>query len=137
MLLECLHVLQRLRQASPPVAIRHTAEGASDAAPPVTEKLAFDIDASRSLLLRPWSPTQLVLLRQHFDPELEVLEPAGWLAALRVLLDHYEPASTDWQEIAFRLWARRVLAHTTAIAGVPYDEAMRHLQEMVRLAAST
>ena len=137
MLLECLHVLQRLRQASPPVAIRHSAEGGSKVAPPVTEKLAFDVDATRSLLLRPWTPDQLVLLRRHFDPELEVLEPAAWLGALRVLLDHYEPASPDWQEIAFRLWARRVLAHTKAIAGIPYEEAMRSLQEMVRLAAST
>jgi mannosylglycerate synthase len=137
MLLECLHALQRLREASPPRAIRHTAEVASTSAPAVTKKIAYDIDATQSLVLRPWSPDQLELLRQHFHTDLEVLDTPTWLAALRVLLDSFEPTSPDWQEIAFRLWGRRVLTYSKAIEGVHYDEAMGYLREMVRLSAST
>ena len=137
MLLECLHALQRLRGTSPPRAIRHTAQPKSNAAPAVTKKIAYDVDATRSHVLGPWSAHQLELLRQHFHTDLEVLDTSTWLATLRVLLDTFEPTSTDWQEIAFRLWARRVLTYSKAIEGVRYDEAMRYLQEMVRLAASS
>ena len=137
MLLECLQALQRLREASPPRAIRHTAQVASNSAPAVTQKLAYDVDATRRLVLRPWAPHQLELLRQHFHTDPEVLDTSTWLAALRVLLDSFVPTSTDWQEIAFRLWARRVLTYSETIEGVRYEEAMRYLREMVRLSASS
>ena len=132
MLLECLHTLQRLRQASAPQAIRHFAETPSDVVPAVTQRIAYDIEATRALTLRPWSPDQLALLHRHFDHDLEMLDTATWLGVLKILLKNFVPSSLDWQEVAFRLWARRVLTYSEAIQGLTYHEAMGELHAMVR-----
>ncbi len=137
MLLECLYTLQRLRAASPPVAIRHATDGTFDAAPAVTKKIAYDIDATRELLLRSWSTEQSELLRRHFGTPAADLDTTGWLTVLRVLLDGFDPGSPDWQEIAFRLWTQRVLTYSEAIDGVTYKEAMNYLQAMVEQAAAS
>lgn len=137
MLLECLHTLQRLRGASAPRPIRHFAESAgSDEAPAAIQRIAYDVDATRALALQPWSPDQLELLHQHFDQDLKDLHAATWLAVLGVLLEKFDASSPDWQEVAFRLWMRRVLTYSEAIEGLTYTEAMSQLRALVHRAAT-
>jgi mannosylglycerate synthase len=131
MLLECLHTLQRLREASAPRKIAHFAESESEQAPASIQRVAFDVDATRTIAQQPWSPDQLDLLRQHFDQNLTDLDMATWLSVLGVLLQRFDPLSQDWQEVAFKLWTRRVLAYSEGIEGLTYTEAMSHLRAMV------
>ena len=137
MLLECLHTLQRLRKMSPPQPVTHFAESSgSDEVPAVFRKVAYDVDASRALALRPWSADQLSLIRQHFDQDPEELDTATWLAVLEVLLQNFDASSPDWQEVAFRLWTRRVLTYSEAIEGLTYTAAMSQLRTMVHQSVS-
>ncbi|MGH8957051.1 MAG: mannosylglycerate synthase domain-containing protein [Acidimicrobiia bacterium] len=137
MLLECLHSLQRLRTASPPQAIRYTAESASNVTPAVTRRVAYDIAATRELALRPWSPDELSLVHRHFNKKLEDLDTANWLAVLRVLLENFDAPSPEWQEVAFRLWVRRVLTYSDLIEGYTYEAAMSYLQAIVAQSGSS
>lgn len=137
MLLECLHTLQRLRGASPPRAVEHFAESAaSEEAPAAVQRVAYDVNATRAIAYQSWSPEQQELLRHYFDQDLNDLDTPTWLAVLDVLLRDFDPSSRDWHEVAFRLWTRRVLFYSEGIEGLPYTEAMIHLQAMVRMAIS-
>jgi mannosylglycerate synthase len=136
MLLECLHTLQRLREASAPRKIAHFAESGSEEAPPAIARVAYDVDATRAIAHQPWSSDQLELLRRHFDQDLTDLDTATWLSVLGVLLQSFDSLSRDWQEVAFKLWARRVLTYSEGIEGLTYTEAMSHLRALVHQAVA-
>jgi hypothetical protein len=102
----------------------------------VVERVAYDVNATRAIAYQSWSPEQQELLRHYFDQDLNDLDTPTWLAVLDVLLRDFDPSSRDWQELAFRLWTRRVLTYTEGIEGLTYTEAMSHLRTMVRLAVS-
>lgn len=146
MLLESLQALQRLRSSSFPKAVRHEREQASRPVASVIDQVAYDRAATERLLERPWHPDAERILNQHFEAGLVrtvlawerhvsvgPLDPRSWLGTLKTLLDYFQMDSAAWREIAFRLWAGRVLHHTEAISTLDYWEAMSLLAEQVEL----
>jgi mannosylglycerate synthase len=131
MFLECLHTLQRLRTVGPPMAARHEQEPTTATASPITERIAYDIEASRQILGRPRTADEQAILDRHFDGGEQGVDTRTWLRTLRVLLDHFQPASPDWHEVAYRLWIERVISHSDTIAEMTYEKAMMRLTAAV------
>ena len=147
MLAESINVLQRLRASSPPLPAAHQADETAQIESAVLDQVAFDRAGTAALLQEPWDTEAVALLTANFgDPlasqvlrwedelDLTSLDPRGWIEVLTVLLDRFDHQSVGWRQVAFRLWAGRVLHHAKAVESLDYWQAMSRLEEQVTIA---
>jgi mannosylglycerate synthase len=148
MMVECLAALQALRAGVQPQPVIHRIEYPHAVAPAITEKLAYDIEATQKLLAEDWSPRQEQLLEAHFPPSVvtgasqwkrwpdtSFLDEETWLSTLRTLIDKFDLLDEDWVAIAFRLWLGRVLQYTFTVAVRGHAHSLAYLNHMVLRAA--
>ena len=152
MLAESINVLQRLRAASLPGPIAHEADDVSEIEPEVLDQpflvqAAFDREGTAALLRQPLSAEASALLDidslrpiaaqvANWEHELDLssLDSRTWIRILRVLLERFDYRSDGWRQLAFRLWAGRVLHHASDVDHLDYRQAMSRLEDQVALA---
>ena len=152
MLAESINALQRLRAESPPAPVEHEADEVTEAETavldqPFLDQPAFDRVGTAALLQEPWSAEASALLDteipepiaaqvSNWEHELNLssLDSHGWIKVLWVLLDRFDYRSDGWRQVAFRLWAGRVLHHANEIDHLDYWQAMSRLEDQVALA---
>jgi mannosylglycerate synthase len=148
MMVECLSALQTLRESVQPQPVIHRIEYPHAVAPSITEKLAYDIEATQQLLAEDWTPRQEQLLEAHFLPSVvagakkwkrwpdtSFLDEETWLSTLSTLMDRFVLSDEDWASIAFRLWLGRVLQYTLTIAVRGHAHSLAYLNNTVLRAA--
>jgi mannosylglycerate synthase len=148
MMVECLAALQTLRTGVHPQPVIHRIEYPHAVAPAITEKLAYDIEATQKLLAEDWSPRQEQILEEYFPspvvagaskwkvwPDTSFLDEETWLATLSTLVDQFVLSDDDWVAIAFRLWLGRVLQYTFTVAVRGHAHSLAYLNHMVLRAA--
>ena len=148
MLVECLAALQTLRTRVQPQPVIHRIEYPHAVAPAITEKLAYDIEATQRLLAEDWTARQEQLLEVHFAPavgagakkwkrwpDTSFLDEETWLSTLGILMNHFVLSDDDWVAIAFRLWLGRVLQYTFTVAVRGHAHSLAYLNQMVLRAA--
>jgi hypothetical protein len=126
----------------------HRIEYPHAVAPAITEKLAYDIEATQRLLAEDWTARQEQLLEQHFSlsvvagamewkrwPDISFLDEETWLSTLATLIDQFDITDEDWVAIAFRLWLGRVLQYTFTVAVRGHAHSLAYLNQMVLRAA--
>ncbi len=140
MVLECLDAVRSLRGLPAP-------DSPWDSDPPaevpddLKKTVAYDADRTAALLTEPWTKTEVELatsfpesdriLKNRHTPTFDFMDEAVWGDVLRMLLDGFVLGDPAWEGLAFRLWAMRVLAYTTAVASQGYDHAMGYLEESI------
>lgn len=144
MAIECFSTIQQLRtEKVDTVRMIHRVERPGPVPDRVKEKTAYDLEGSLHLLMENWTDKQIELLN-HFPsnvregmaecqrrPRFAFMNAESWYKTYEVLLEHFDPADEDWQELFFKLWIARVLNYTTKVALRGYDYALFYLYRMV------
>ncbi len=144
MALECLDAAASLRGRPPPPpgSLHH-----SDPSGPVPEDLkqlvAYDVDASQTLLSDPWSREEAQLAERipgltGMGPDqalgsylTHLMDADVWRGVVEVLLAEFDLENQAWRSLAFRLWLIRVLAYTSTHATLGYDHALAYLEQTI------
>jgi mannosylglycerate synthase len=148
MMVECLAALQTLNTSVQPQRVIHRIEYPHAVATAITEKLAYDIEATQQLLAEGWTPRQEQMLEAYFPPRVvtgarkwkrwpdtSFLDEETWLSILGTLIDQFVLSDDDWVSIAFRLWLGRVLQYTLTVAVRGHSYSLAYLNHMVLRAA--
>lgn len=142
MVLECLDAVRSLRGLPPPDS-PWDSDPPSEVPADLKETVAYDAGRTEALLIEPWSdgetelarelPESHLILANRSEPTYEFMDEHLWGDVLRVLFDRFVLGDPDWEGLAFRLWAMRVLAYTTTVASRGYDAALEYLEQTIRV----
>lgn len=140
MLVECLGAVKSLRGLPPPDSPWES-DPPAEVPEDLKQTVAYDATRTAALLTEGWSdgeealartfPESASILANREEPTFAFMEPTVWGETLRLLIDRFVLGDPDWEGIAFRLWAMRVLAYTTAVASQGYDTAMSYLEKTI------
>ncbi|MFZ0013845.1 MAG: hypothetical protein WAL25_06970 [Acidimicrobiia bacterium] len=131
MILECLDAVISLRgRASPGPGSGFEADPPAPVPDDLKETVAYDLSATRASISTPPTKTEhdlLVDLGFDTGPIDEVV----WGEMLEQMLDRFELQDPTWREVAFRLWAERVISYTTTHVAHGYDHAIAYLEDTI------
>lgn len=144
MAIECFSAIQSLKSESINTKkIDHKVERPAPVPEAVKTKISYDIEGTIRLLMQNWTDNQTELLdlfpEEIKDPMLECrktprfnfMNKDRWQKTYKILLEHFNPQDSDWQELLFKLWITRVLNYTTHLALKGYDQAMYYLYQTI------
>ncbi len=145
MMAECLDAaLSLIGLPGPVVGARHGSDQPTPVPDDMKRTVAYDIEATMSLLETPWSEEELalaaglpgevgVMAMDHVSsPDVSWMDAETWFEVHGHLLHNFVLGDPGWRALAFRLWLHRVLAYTTDQASLGYDHAMAYLEGTIR-----